>query len=133
MSRLVLTAITAYLVTGALALAADPPLGDPMRPYSPASPAAGDQRAARPFRLTGVLIAATRRVAVINGALYREGDTVNGARVVRIERDSVQLRRGNENLTLQLQRRSGQGRSGQRRTGITRTNNPRTDNGESVQ
>lgn len=123
MSRLVLTAIAAYLATGALALAADPPLGDPMRPYAPASPAASNDPAARPFKLTGVLVAATRRVAVINGTLYREGDTVNGARIVRIDPASVQLRRGSENLSLQLQRRPGQ-----RHTGITRTNN-----GESVQ
>lgn len=123
MSRLVLTAIAVCFASGGPALGADPPLGDPMRPYSPASPASGDQRAVRPFTLTGVLVAATRRIAVINGALYREGDTINGASIVRIDPDSVQLRRGSENVLLQLQ-----GRSGLRRTGITRTNN-----GESVQ
>ena len=115
--------VAATLATGGPVLAAASPLGDPMRPYSPPSPTAGDQRVARPFTLTGVLVAATRRIAVINGALYQEGDTINGARIVRIQSDSVQLRRGSENLSLQLQRRSGQ-----RRTGTTRTNN-----GESVQ
>ena len=122
MSRRALITIAACLAGGGAAFAADPPLGDPMRPYAPASPT-NDERAARPFTLTGVLVSATRRVAVINGALYREGDTVNGARIVRIDPASVQMRRGNENLSLQLHRRAGQ-----RHTGITRTNN-----GESVQ
>ncbi len=128
MFRVMLALVTAMSATGDPVLAADPPLGDPMRPYIPASPAVGDQRAVHPLILTGVLIAATRRIAVINGALYREGDTINGARVVRIQSDSVQLRRGSENLSLQLQGPSGQRRSGQRRTAITRINN-----GESVQ
>ena len=128
MFRVMLAFVAATLATGGPVLAADPPLGDPMRPYSPAPPAAGNQRAVQPFTLTGVLVAATRRIAVINGALYQEGDTINGARIVRIQSDSVQLRRGSENLSLQLQGRSGQRRSGQRRTGIIRTNN-----GESVQ
>jgi len=105
-------------VTGGPILAADPPLGDPMRPYVPTSPTAGAQRTSRPFTLTGVLISATRRVAVINGALYGEGDTIDGARVVSIEPNSVQLRRGTQNFALQLQRRAA----------ISRTNN-----GESVQ
>ena len=118
MSRLLLTLVLAVLAADGSLLAADPPLGDPMRPYSPASSAAESQRAARPFTLSGVLISPQRRVAVINGTLYREGDTVNGARVVRIESNSVQLRRGTEVLALQLERR----------TAITRTHN-----GESVQ
>lgn len=114
----VVPALLAILVTGSSILAAEPPLGDPMRPYTPASPTAGAERTARPFKLTGVLISATRRVAVINGALYREGDTINGARVVSIEPNSVQLRRGSQDFALQLQRRAA----------ISRTNN-----GESVQ
>ncbi len=109
--------VLAILVTGGAALAADPPLGDPMRPYSPAAPTVSE-RAVSPLTLTGVLIAATRRIAVINGALYREGDTINGARIVRIEPGSVQLRRGSEDFALRLERR----------TAITRTND-----GESIQ
>ena len=109
--------VLVMLAIGGAALAADPPLGDPMQPYSPAAPADGE-RAVNPLKLTGVLVAATRRVAVINGALYREGDTIRGARVVRIEPGSVQLRRGNEEFALRLERR----------TAITRTND-----GESVQ
>lgn len=118
MFRTTLIGIASLLIVSGPTLADDPPLGDPMRPYIPSSSSGGDQPAASPFTLTGVLVAATRRVAVINGALYREGDTINGARVVRIDPASVQLRRGNEDFALKLQRR----------TTVTRTNN-----GESVQ
>ncbi|NNC63510.1 MAG: hypothetical protein HKN84_01885 [Gammaproteobacteria bacterium] len=118
MSRLVLAFFLVNVATSGSVMAADPPLGDPMRPYVPASPAAAGQRTARPLTLTGVLIAATRRIAVINGALYREGDTINGARIMRIESDSVQLRRGSEDVALQLER------------GIAIR---RTNNGESAQ
>lgn len=114
MSRTMLAFLLAVLATSDPVLAADPPLDDPMRPYIPAAPTAGGQRVARPFTLTGVLIAATRRIAVINGSLYREGDTIDGARVVRIEPSSVQLRRGSEDLLLQLERRIASTRTNHR-------------------
>ena len=101
----------AALAASASARGADPQIDDPMRPYVPATPTAAAQSTARPFKVTGVLIGATRRVAVINGTLCREGDTVDGARVVSIEPGSVQLRRSNETLVVQLERRTARTRT----------------------
>jgi MSHA biogenesis protein MshK len=84
-----------------LATANGQALDDPTRPYRSASPG-GPGEAARPFELSGVLLAPNRRVAVINGGLYREGDLVNGARVVRIEPRSVRLQRGDQSLVVEL-------------------------------
>lgn len=105
MSRSTYVSALLLLLSGAPIHAAEPQLDDPMRPYITPPRAANVQDAARPFTLTGVLIAATRRVAVINGSLYREGDTINGARIVRIDPGSVRLQRGAENLIVQLAQR----------------------------
>lgn len=105
MSRLFLASMLAALLASASARADELELGDPMRPFVRAPQATSGNGAARPFRLTGVLIGATRRVAVINGAVYREGETVNSARVVRIEPGTVHLQRNGEAWVLQLERR----------------------------
>lgn len=84
-----------------LATAAGQALDDPTRPYRSAAP--GTPGAAeRPFELNGVLLGPNRRVAIINGELYREGDLVDGARVVRIEPRSVRLQRGDRSLVVEL-------------------------------
>ena len=77
-------------------------LDDPTRPYrAPASNGpAGEAR--RSFELSGVLLSSSRRIAVINGELYREGDTVDGARVVRIDPRSVRLQRGDQIVVVEL-------------------------------
>jgi hypothetical protein len=74
-----------------------------MRPFGGASAAVAAGAAAvagRPrFALTGVLIAPSRRVAFLNGKPYSQGAVVDGAEIVAIERDLVQLReRGTDSL-----------------------------------
>jgi len=96
--------LAATLVLGAMAqsLAQGPPLGDPMRPYRVESGTGATEPTTRRLQLTAVLISTTRRIAVINGSLYREGDEVAGARITRIEPGSVRLRRGGEDLVVPL-------------------------------
>jgi len=77
-------------------------LQDPMQPIVKV-PAADGGRSARPGpQLTGVLISAKRRVAIIDGELYREGDAVGGLEIERIEANAVFLRRGNEAVAIHL-------------------------------
>ena len=78
------------------------PKSDPMRPDRPQLPVRADGTVARRFELSAVLISATRRIAVINGGLYREGDEIDGATITRIAAGSVSLRRGSEQLVVPL-------------------------------
>jgi hypothetical protein len=81
--------------------AQDPPLRDPMRPYAVERSA---ERTARPTppRVSTILISNTRRVAVIDGETYSEGDVFSGAEIVRIEPKAVYLRRGGNELVMPL-------------------------------
>lgn len=80
----------------AAAAAEELPLRDPTRPYDRAAAPPAVPGAPR-YVLTGVLVSDRRRVAVINGGLFAEGDRVDGARVERIEPHRVHLSRdGNE-------------------------------------
>lgn len=90
------------LVTTASALAEDLPLRDPMQPYRRVPAADAAEAVARGFALSAVLISDSRRIAVINGDLRREGDEIDGARLIRIEPFSVRLRRGGEELVVPL-------------------------------
>lgn len=104
-SRRIIGAALALAAVGSVG-AADLPLGDPMRPYAPAATGNGTAESARRLELSGVLVSGSRRVAVINGALYREGEAVNGARITRIERGAVRLKRRDEELVLLLRQPS---------------------------
>jgi len=55
-----------------------------------------------PLRLEGISVADGKPVAVINGARVFEGDSVEGARVVRIVQDSVVLDFGGRTITLRF-------------------------------
>jgi len=86
--------------------AQEPPLQDPMRP--PVVP--GAQGAAtgggEALALTAVLVSASRRIAVINGGIYRVGDRVNGEEIVAIEPGAVLIRRDGANVPVRI-RKSG--------------------------
>jgi hypothetical protein len=84
------------------------PLRDPMRPYTRVETAQVKTTAPRGFELTAVIISPTRRIAVINGDLYREGDEVQGARISRIEPNSVHLGSGSEERIVPLNVQSRQ-------------------------
>jgi hypothetical protein len=77
-----------------------------MRPFgADAGVAGGAAVASGPrFTLTGVLIAPTRRVAMINGRPYTQGENVDGAELVAIERNTVRLREQGSEVVISLGR-----------------------------
>lgn len=85
------------LATGAHA----EPVDDPMRPPAQES-TAGPADPHPGWSLTSVLIADDRRLAIINNRVLREGDSVAGARVVRIEADHVLIRHAGGERRLSL-------------------------------
>lgn len=76
---------------------------DPMRPFEPPVGEDGPGTAPAPrFRLTAVLISAGRRVAIINGKPYQEGQKVGGAELTYVEAKSVGLREGDSEIVVHL-------------------------------
>lgn len=99
--------VGAWLVAAAIAAAEELPVRDPMRPFATAA-ASGGATAAAPgprFVLTAVVLAAERRVAVVNGEPRLLGDTVAGAKIVAIEAGAVRLREGDKEIVIPLGRR----------------------------
>ncbi len=94
--RLWLPILCGSVLVAAIVQGEDRPIRDPMRPYSPPVTAGTDGSVSRDVSLTAVLISSERRIAVIDGAFYRVGDEVAGARIARIEARSIHLARGNE-------------------------------------
>jgi len=79
-----------------------------MQPYRPGAAGTGTAESLpRPYELTAVLISATRRVAVLNGRPYQEGDTVDRATITRIEPQIVHLHKDGADLVVHLQGGSG--------------------------
>jgi hypothetical protein len=99
----------ATMLTLALAVAAststsaqEPRLQDPMRPRvvsgsESAGPAEPDRLA-----LTAVLVSDSRRIAVINGRIYRVGEKVNGEEILAIEPGAVRIRRGTASVLVKV-------------------------------
>ncbi len=79
-------------------------LQDPTRPtpgalfLSPSAP----RPAADTWVLNSTLVANDRRVAVINGTHVSEGESIGGARVLRIGKSDVLIQAPGRQLTLQL-------------------------------
>jgi hypothetical protein len=85
------------------ARAEDAVVRDPMRPFDSVAAAAVAASAPR-FVLTGVLIAPSRRVAIMNGRPYTQGEAVDGAEIVAIEPNAVRLRERGTELVISLSR-----------------------------
>lgn len=85
-------------------LGAETALQDPTRPTSPDRSAS--TRAAGPdpggWTLNSTLVAPNRRVAVINGVQVSEGESVDGARVVKIRKSDVLMQIQGHRITLYL-------------------------------
>ena len=94
--------VAAVLVSGT-ALAQDAEaLRDPTRPYnarSVAPTAPGGAKVASTFRVTAIFTSDMRRIAVVNGRRVAEGDKVDGATVVEILADRLQLNLGGKAIT----------------------------------
>jgi len=73
-------------------------LQDPTRPASFSSSASVDAT----LTLESVLLGPERKVAVINGKVVAEGDSVSGAQVIAIGKNSVRLRHRGETVELVL-------------------------------
>ncbi|MCM8776540.1 MAG: hypothetical protein NC930_09385 [Candidatus Omnitrophica bacterium] len=52
--------------------------------------------------LTGILVSGKRKVAIINRIFVREGDSVEGMMIEKIEKDRVLLKNGNEEIILRI-------------------------------
>jgi MSHA biogenesis protein MshK len=89
-------------VLGASAAAAAPELKDPTRPYrgAPAEVVSSPNMATP--RLTSVLLGERRRLAVIDGQLVREGETLRGMTVLEIASDRAIVSIGGSRMTLAL-------------------------------
>lgn len=83
----------------------EPP--DPTRPPTPAEVAAwfgngaGEQQRA-PYRLQSILLAAQRRIAIIDGERLRVGERLGNAEVRAIEPGRVVLERAGERIELNI-------------------------------
>jgi hypothetical protein len=56
----------------------------------------------KPLLLTSILYSSTRKIVVINEKMLSVSDTINGARLVSIKKDSVRLIRNGKTINLRL-------------------------------
>jgi hypothetical protein len=63
------------------------------------------KRVVEPFELNGIYVSAGDSCALINNKMVQEGEEVDGATVVKISEDEVQLSRDNKTFTLQSRNR----------------------------
>lgn len=75
-------------------------LNDPTRPVGISQAQAANGEGG--WRLSATRITPTQRSAVINGSRVREGEDINGARVLRIRHAQVQIATPDGVTTLQL-------------------------------
>lgn len=54
----------------------------------------------KPLKLSQTIISDTRKLAYINGIAFREGQRVRGMAIVDINKNSVTMRKGNEETVL---------------------------------
>ncbi len=98
--------VSALLAVAGAVRADEAPVRDPMRPFGRASSAGAAVAAVPRFALTAVLIAPTRRIAIVNGEPYSQGETVDGAEIVAIEPGAVRFREHGAELVVLLGRPS---------------------------
>jgi len=80
-------------------------IADPTRPpawLGNSIQAAPQQSAGQSYLLQQILVSEQRRLAIINGELVSEGQSIQNARVVNISFDKVVLRVGSKKKTLTL-------------------------------
>ncbi|MDY6978354.1 MAG: hypothetical protein SV201_00620 [Pseudomonadota bacterium] len=77
-------------------------LDDPTRPPGYRLYVPGGKSAAPSWHVDTIKIGERQRIAVINGKRVREGDSVNGARVLAIQPGYVQLRYKQEEMVIRL-------------------------------
>lgn len=105
---------TGAMLVGFRAGAESGALGDPTRPTALHEVRAQDRAAVKGprWQLQSTLVAADRRVAVINGRQLRVGESVDGATVVDIRADGVTLQVDRRRMDLRLHPQSTSIRNG---------------------
>jgi len=98
-SRCLTLTVLAALLSGPLLTKAEELLRDPTRPYS-ARPFVPAHVAT--FKVTAILVSQERRVAIVNGRRVVEGDQVDGATVIEILTDRLQLDFHGKEITTRL-------------------------------
>ncbi len=78
-------------------------LRDPTRPYVVSERVAV---AAPRFKVNAIIVSADRRVAIVNGQRVVTGGSVNGAKVITIEKDHLILETNGERITAALNDRA---------------------------
>ena len=58
------------------------------------------------LRVESILFSETRKVAVINGAVVAEGDSIGSAKIIQIDKGSVRISDGGKTTDLMLERMS---------------------------
>lgn len=112
----VLLMILVFLSVGQIASAQE--LRDPMQPPAlalrkfraakwavqakPAKPQAAKPKA-KPLQLTSILFSAERKVAIIDNQMLALGDSIKGAKLVRLTRESARLVRRGKIIDLSLE------------------------------
>ena len=83
--------------------AQDAVVRDPTRPFVQTEPSTGGTRTASAgLDLTAVIVSPSRRIAVINGRFYREGERVNGELITGIEPGAIRIRRNGEDIQIKV-------------------------------
>lgn len=75
-------------------------LYDPTKP--PGKNVQGNTQSQRSLRLESVLVGSKRKVAIINGRRYKEGDRIGTGKVVSIQRQGVKIAMPHKTLSLRL-------------------------------
>ena len=74
---------------------------DPTRPYSAPSVVSPGSRTSA-FDVSAIFVSKARRIAIVNGQRVTEGDSINGAIVVEINKDALRLNLNGKELTTRL-------------------------------
>ncbi|MEE8057819.1 MAG: hypothetical protein V3T17_08295 [Pseudomonadales bacterium] len=69
-------------------------------PTQPSSYRAASKK--QSLRLESILFSAARKVAVINGIVVAEGDSIGNAKIIKIDKESVQVRSAGKIVKLVL-------------------------------
>ena len=75
-------------------------IADPMRPATRGPDASGIAGQRGALRLEGIVFSASRRLALIDGEFLKEGDSLFGLRVERIEQNQVTVRTASRTIVL---------------------------------
>ena len=97
--RIAATILTAAIVASQV-YGQSTPLADPTRPALRRPGGAAGNGASNSLRLEGIVIAASRKLALIDGEFLKEGEQIYGARIERIDRETVTVRRNGKTFVL---------------------------------